>query len=161
MHGMSWWRVRIYLEICVYRWYDEMRKRLWVCIIIKIEGGFCVKGWEKYIILLLHFLGLKWISHSSPSTPQNPRSISLKFPLLFLSSFPNSSLFSLSLSLTGRTTAGRPWARPRAARRGRSRGGTDDIQGGGGQRVFLWIYRWGSPSWFWFKTSFELIFSCT
>ena len=74
---------------------------------------------------------------------------SLKFPLLFLSSSPNPSL-SLSLSLTG---GPRPEGRGRGRARpeprpggGQSRGDTGDTHGDGGQRVFLWIYRWGELS---------------
>jgi len=44
VHGMGRWRVKISLEICVYRWQDEGRERLWIYVIYVYVRGVCVNG---------------------------------------------------------------------------------------------------------------------
>ena len=40
VHGMDRWRAMINLEVCVYRWQDEGRERLWIYVIHVYGRGF-------------------------------------------------------------------------------------------------------------------------
>ena len=139
MHEMGRWMAKILLEsggdigLSGDMWINERKGEELIKCNKNLDRGICVK-WEMKIFPSLSFFSpaenLPSLFHLSQFL--NPRKIFSQNPLY--RSLPPS--ISQPLSLFPPLSSRRRW-RPRSWDRAVRRGGADDVQGGGGQQIFL------------------------